>query len=92
MTYSDYAYICKTLGEQIRLRIFDMLKKGKKCAYKILEKFKITQPTLSYHMKMLTQSGIVNSEKDGKMIYYSINEEVLKNLADFLSSQDSVLD
>ncbi|HEY8419345.1 MAG TPA: metalloregulator ArsR/SmtB family transcription factor [Clostridia bacterium] len=92
MTYTDYAYICKTLGDQIRLRIFDMLKKGKKCAYKILEKFKITQPTLSYHMKMLTQCGIVNSEKDGKLIYYSINQEALKNLVEFLSSQESLLE
>ncbi|HEY8444307.1 MAG TPA: metalloregulator ArsR/SmtB family transcription factor [Clostridia bacterium] len=92
MTYPDYAYICKTLGDQVRLKIFDMLKKGKKCAYKILEKFNITQPTLSYHMKMLTQSGIINSHKDGKLIYYSINQEVLKDFLNFLASEESQLD
>ncbi|HEY8423264.1 MAG TPA: metalloregulator ArsR/SmtB family transcription factor [Clostridia bacterium] len=86
MTYPEYAYICKTLGDPTRIKIFDMLKEGKQCACEILEKFDITQPTLSYHMKMLTQSGLITAQKEGKWIYYSINQEVLKEFIDFLTS------
>lgn len=86
MTYADYAYICKTLGDQTRIKIFDMLKSGAKCAVQLLEQFDITQPTLSYHMKMLTSCGLINAQKDGKWIYYSINQQVLDNFLDFLDS------
>jgi ArsR family transcriptional regulator len=57
MTYEDYAEICKALGDPTRAHIFDMLKSGEMCACKILDAFRITQPSLSYHMKMLTESS-----------------------------------
>lgn len=75
MTNGNYVDIFKALGEPIRLRIFEMLKSGKLCACKILEKFEITQPTLSYHMRLLTDSGLIIAEKNGKWNYYSVNRE-----------------
>ncbi|NLC16738.1 MAG: winged helix-turn-helix transcriptional regulator [Clostridiales bacterium] len=86
MAYSDYARICKILGDETRIKIFDMLKKGKLTARKVLEKFNITQPTLSYHMKMLTESGLVNAQKDGRWTYYSISQAALKDFLDFLKT------
>lgn len=75
MTNENYVDIFKALGEPIRLSIFEMLKSGKLCACKILEKFEITQPTLSYHMRLLTDSGLIIAEKNGKWNYYSVNRE-----------------
>lgn len=75
MTNENYVDIFKVLGEPIRLSIFEMLKSGKLCACKILEKFEITQPTLSYHMRLLTDSGLIIAEKNGKWNYYSVNRE-----------------
>ena len=48
-----------------------MLSDGEKCGCKILDKFNITQPTLSHHMKILVDCGIVNDRKEGKRHYYS---------------------
>ncbi|HHW90514.1 MAG TPA: winged helix-turn-helix transcriptional regulator [Clostridiales bacterium] len=86
MTDSDYARICKALGDGIRIKIFNILKKDKLTAYKILGKFDITQPTLSYHMRILTQSGLINAQKDGRWTYYSIDQTALEDFLDFLKS------
>jgi len=92
--YVKYAELFKALGDTNRLLILDMLCKGERCACKILEKFKITQPTLSHHMKILCDCGIVNKRKDGKWMYYSINAKgcektmkLLKNLTTVISSE-----
>lgn len=87
MNYIDNALICKALGDPTRLQIFDILKSGRKCACKLLEAFDITQPTLSYHMKMLVDCGIVISEKEGKWNYYTLNDEILKSLTSFLQKE-----
>lgn len=87
MNYVDYALICKVLGDSTRIQIVDMLKNGKKCACRLLEAFEITQPTLSYHMKMLVDCGLVFSEKYGKWHYYTLNQEVLHELIAFLTKE-----
>jgi len=71
--YSSYAACMKALADETRLRIFMMLSQGELCACKILEEFQITQPTLSYHMKNLCESGLVCGRKDGIWMKYSIN-------------------
>ncbi|MGN0814653.1 MAG: ArsR/SmtB family transcription factor [Candidatus Coproplasma sp.] len=86
MDASESVKILKALGEETRIRIFEMLRGGKLCACKILEKFNITQPTLSHHMKLLCDCGIVVAEKDWKWTYYSLNcaklDEFLAYLGD----------
>lgn len=82
--YSGYASVMKALGDETRIRIFHMLSQGELCACDILEAFKITQPTLSYHMKILVESGMVQSRKAGTWTRYSINKEVLGSLTGFL--------
>lgn len=74
---SEYAGIFKALGDETRLRILSMLAGGKTCACKILEEFNFTQPTLSYHMKQLVESGLVDAEKDGKWVHYTLSKERL---------------
>ena len=78
----------KALSDETRLKIFDMLAQGELCACKILEAFKITQPTLSYHMKILADSGLVSVRKDGVWMKYSINRDnlqVIKELFEAIS-------
>ena len=69
----EYAPIFKALGDETRLKIIEILSCGEICACEILESFHITQPTLSYHMKILTDCGLVKSRKDGSWIRYSNN-------------------
>ncbi len=77
--------ILKSLSDNTRMKIFELLRSGKLCGCKILESLSITQPTLSHHMKVLCECGIVIPEKDWKWTYYSINREKLNDLIDFLS-------
>jgi ArsR family transcriptional regulator len=83
MSLCDLAVILKSLSDETRLKIVVMLSKGQLCACKILEEFKITQPTLSYHMKTLVECELVIAEKKGKWVYYSLNEEMLKEIQTF---------
>lgn len=83
--YKQYAVSMKALADETRIEIFDMLTSGEFCACDILEKFNITQPTLSYHMKILCDSGLVNSRKEGVWMKYSINKERLNSLTNLFN-------
>jgi ArsR family transcriptional regulator, arsenate/arsenite/antimonite-responsive transcriptional repressor len=85
MTYEEYAVIFKALADESRLKIVEMLCGGELCACKILESFDITQPTLSYHMKTLCDSGIVESRRDGAWMRYTVNREKLEEIKGFFN-------
>lgn len=86
----EYAVMFKALADETRLRILTMLTKGKTCACKLLEEFHFTQPTLSYHMKQLTDSGLAEAQKVGKWVHYSINAERLELLKEFIAAVSEV--
>ncbi len=73
--HSAHAKVFKAFCDEKRLVILEMLRDGEKCACQILDDMDIGQSTLSHHMKILTDSGIVESRKDGKWTYYSISTE-----------------
>ena len=76
--------ICKALSDQNRLKIIELLSDGEKCAYRLLEELNITQPTLSHHMKLLTDLELINCRKSGKWQHYSINTAVFDKFNDFI--------
>ena len=84
MNYEEEILIFKALSDNNRLQILDMLSCGELCGCKILEKFNITQPTLSHHMKTLCEAGIVTSRKQGVWNYYSLNEEKILKIIEFI--------
>lgn len=86
MKETDIAIICKALGDTNRLQIIQMLSDGEKCGCKLLEKFEITQPTLSHHMKTLVECGLVIDRKDGKWHHYSLNCETLLEFKNFIGN------
>ena len=69
------AKIFKAFSVAIRLEILDLLKDGEECACVLLEKLDLTQSGLSYHMKILVESGIVTARDEGKWVYYTISEQ-----------------
>lgn len=73
ISYEEDAKIFKALSDANRLKIIDMLSCGEKCACDLLEYFDFTQPTLSHHMKVLTECGLVKCRKDGLWSYYSLD-------------------
>ena len=84
MNYTEYALCAKALGDETRIRIFNMLKNGECCACDILKEFNCTQPTLSYHMKILNECGLTSTKKVGKWSHYSLCATVAKDLAHFI--------
>ena len=84
--YTQHVGLFKALADINRLMIMDMLTCGELCACKILEKFNITQPTLSHHMKILCDCGLVNGRKSGVWMYYSLDEKKVQEFKDFLNS------
>ncbi len=84
MQAADAALICKALADPNRLRIVQLLTQGERCACKLLEAFAITQPTLSHHMRILGECGLVNVRRDGKWNYYSLNCETLSAFRQFI--------
>ena len=84
MNEIDVALICRALGDSNRLKIVQMLSDGEKCACKLLEAFEITQPTLSHHMKILCDCGLVDTQKVGKWSHYSLSCETLTAFKSFI--------
>lgn len=82
--YSATAKIFKAVDDANRLRILDKLRNGEKCACDLLADMQISQPTLSHHMKILCDSGIVKARKEGKWTHYSINPNGIKTAMDSL--------
>lgn len=73
----NIASVFKALGDETRLKIIEILSCGELCACNLLESFQITQPTLSYHMKILTECGLVIGRKEGSWMRYRNNEVLL---------------
>ena len=72
--YIETAKVFKAFCDEHRLMILELLKDGEKCACVLLESLDIVQSTLSHHMKILCDSGIVNSRKEGKWMHYSLSK------------------
>ena len=69
------ALIFKAFCDENRIRILKLLNSGEKCACKLLEEINVTQPTLSHHMKILCDSGVVVGRREGKWMYYAISSK-----------------
>lgn len=64
--YSKKVAVMKAFCDENRWKILELLKNGERCACVLLNKLEITQPTLSHHMKILCDSGVVTARKEGK--------------------------
>ncbi len=85
--YSEQTKVFKAFCDENRLKIMGLLRGGEKCACVLLEQLALGQSGLSYHMKILVESGIVKTRQEGKWTHYSISNtgsayaaELLKQL------------
>ncbi len=72
--YTRDARVFKAFCDENRLRVLEMLRSGEKCACQLIEHLEIGQPALSYHMKILVESGVVAARQEGKWTHYRICE------------------
>jgi ArsR family transcriptional regulator len=81
------ARIAKALGDPIRLQLVDVLRKhaGKVCVCELVPLFDLSQPTVSHHLKVLREAGIVGSERRGLWAYYYVEPGAVAELSAWLS-------
>lgn len=84
MNNRKVAAMFKAFCDENRLQILQLLQGGERCACKLLEEMQITQPTLSHHMKILCDAGVVIGRKEGKWMYYSISSEGMETIRECL--------
>ncbi len=80
------AAVAKALGDPVRLQLVDVLRKhaGKVCVCELVPLFDLSQPTVSHHLKVLRDAGIVGSERQGLWAYYYVIPDTLKELSAWL--------
>jgi ArsR family transcriptional regulator len=80
------ATVAKALGDPVRLQLVDVLRKhaGKVCVCELVPLFDLSQPTVSHHLKVLREAGIVGSERQGLWAYYYVTPDTLKELSAWL--------
>lgn len=80
--------VAKALGDPIRVQLVDVLRKhaGKVCVCELTPLFDVGQPTVSHHLKVLRQAGIVDSERQGLWAYYYVLPDAIAELTSWLGS------
>ncbi|MFE9454101.1 ArsR/SmtB family transcription factor [Streptomyces sp. NPDC006739] len=87
---ADLAKVFKALGDPVRLRLMSMIASrgegGEVCVCELTPAFDLSQPTISHHLKLLRQAGLIDCERRGTWVYYWVLPAVLNKLAAFLTS------
>lgn len=84
------ARLFKALGDPVRLRLMSMIasrgRGGEVCVCELTPAFDLSQPTISHHLKLLRQAGLIDCERRGTWVYYRVLPGVLDELAAFLAT------
>jgi DNA-binding transcriptional ArsR family regulator len=71
----DCVDFCKALADPTRQKILEMLLEKEKTVSEVVEAFKLTQPTVSHHLEILSRNGLLTSRKEGKQVFYRTNHD-----------------
>jgi ArsR family transcriptional regulator len=85
---AELAKVFKALGDPVRLRLLSMIASragGEVCVCELTPAFALSQPTISHHLKLLRQAGLIDSERRGTWVYYRLVPETTDRLADVLT-------
>ena len=77
--------VFKAFGDHNRIQIVERLRKAESSAAKLLKDLRITQPTLSHHMKILCDAGIVEGRRDGRWTHYTLLSDGMDTIVEYLS-------
>ncbi len=79
----------KLLADETRLKIIMMLSRRDMCVCQIMAELNMSQPAVSHHLRILKKSGIVQDDKDGRWVFYSLHKEAF---AERLASNNDLFD
>ncbi|REK90408.1 transcriptional regulator [Streptomyces inhibens] len=84
----ELAKVFKALGDPVRLRLLSMIASragGEVCVCDLTAAFELSQPTISHHLKLLRQAGLIDCERRGTWVYYWLLPEMMNKLAGMLA-------
>ncbi len=86
-TAQNWAATFKALGHPVRVQILDILSRhgGQVCVCDVESQFDLSQPTISHHLKVLRQAGLLITEQRGQWIFYRVQDQAVEKLAGFLA-------
>ena len=88
------AQVFKALADPVRLRLVSLIgahQGGEVCVCELTTAFALTQPTISHHLKVLREAGIIDSERRGTWVYYRVNPDVMTRMSAVLVPQPTAL-
>ncbi|MFX1787232.1 ArsR/SmtB family transcription factor [Prescottella equi] len=92
---SDLARMFKAIGDPVRLRMLSLIashENGESCVCDISPAFELSQPTISHHLKVLREAGLLDCERRGTWVYYRVIPSALAQLSAVLSSEAGVVE
>jgi DNA-binding transcriptional ArsR family regulator len=78
---------CKALCDGTRQKIMEMLREQEMCVGDIADAFRLSQPTISHHLNILKSANVVKSRKEGKQVYYSLNQDNIEECCGMLMAK-----
>ncbi|MBE0700971.1 MAG: winged helix-turn-helix transcriptional regulator [Acholeplasmataceae bacterium] len=80
----SFAFMFKSLSDENRIKILELLIQGETCGCTLIDKLTIKQPTLSYHLKILAESGLTKTFKEGNWVKHHVDKDKIDAMIDFL--------
>jgi ArsR family transcriptional regulator, arsenate/arsenite/antimonite-responsive transcriptional repressor len=90
----ELALLFKAVADPVRLRLLSLIAchdGGESCVCDLLDAFDMTPPSVSYHLKILREAGLISSERRGTWVYYRVNPEVMTRMSAVLVPQPAAL-
>ncbi|GAB3892929.1 metalloregulator ArsR/SmtB family transcription factor [Kibdelosporangium lantanae] len=90
---AELARVFKALGDPVRLRLLSLIAShvgGEACVCDLTDAFDVTGPTISHHLKVLREAGVIDGERRGTWVYYRVRPEVLRTLSDVLQAGSAI--
>ena len=84
----ELAALFKAVADPVRLRLLSLIachEGGESCVCDLLDAFDLTAPSVSYHLKILREAGLISSERRGTWVYYRVNPEVMARMSAVLA-------
>lgn len=90
---ADLATVLKALGDPVRLRLLSLIGAhdgGEACVCDLLDAFELTPPTISHHLKVLREAGLIDSERRGTWVYYWVVPDAIARLGALFTPSDAL--
>jgi ArsR family transcriptional regulator, arsenate/arsenite/antimonite-responsive transcriptional repressor len=91
---SELSRLFKALGDPVRLRLVSLIAShagGEVCVCELTAGFDLSGPTISHHLKVLREAGLISGERRGTWVYYRLDPDALRWLSDVLSTEQVVV-